>query len=104
MAVQDARETRRGDWMLYQGITGEKRREGQSLQRHLCGPVGGYTGCEGRRGGLHLGLRVVRRYLALVFVEVERGVKLRLLYQKLLKTPLMLEGAVKLLPVLGQRF
>src|ERR1035441_7672596 len=89
--------------MLYQGITGSYAREGQILERHLCGPVGGYTGCEGRRGGLLLGLRVVRRYLALVLIEVERGVKLRLLYQKLLKTPLMLEGAVKLLPVLGER-
>ena len=55
------------------------------LERHLCGMVGGYTGCEGRRGRLFLSLRVVRRYLALVLVEIESGVKLRLLRKQLLQ-------------------
>ena len=55
------------------------------------------------RSLLLLGLRVIRCDLALILVEVERGVKLRLLQQKLLQTLLVLERAVELLPVFGKR-
>ena len=47
---------------------------------------------EASRGFVRFGLRVVWGYLALILVEVECGVKLRLLCQEFLEALLVLEG------------
>ena len=81
-----------------------ERRKGQLLHRHLCGPVGGDAGCEGRRGGVLLVLRVIGCDLALVLVEVKRGVKLGLFRNQFLETMLILKRSVELLLIFREGF